>query len=466
MSYILLWTDLFIYLLLLLMFFFVCWCYRHTQIRNSWQHVIRSCQGIITLLILLTFILIGILDSIHFKTALLQYDHNGYQHKVTQVYSLLDIIVQPLGQEYEKTYSAPFSRHLYSKTLITTVQGKTIRTYPSLRYIKLGDPSKPVIVFIMKACGKALCFTLAVILLVLMFFNLKRYHKLVALTGVTTAIFHSIKDSIKVNLVAWITLFMLLWLVSSIALLAQHCHVLGTDKIGHDVLYQCIKSIRTGLVIGTLSTFIMLPFALLCGLMAGYFGGLVDDIIQYIYTTLSSIPGVLLIAAAVLALQMLMQQHPTWFDSMSARADARLLALCAILGLTGWTSLCRLLRGECLKLREADYVQAAKVLGVSHFKILIRHLLPNVLHIILITVVLDFSGLVLAEAVLSYVGVGVDPATLSWGNMINSARLELARDPIIWWPLLSAFVFMFSLVLAANLFSDVLRDAFDPRFQQ
>jgi peptide/nickel transport system permease protein len=88
-----------------------------------------------------------------------------------------------------------------------------------------------------------------------------------------------------------------------------------------------------------------------------------------------------------------------------------------------------------------------------------------VLHIVLITVVLDFSGLVLAEAALSYINIGVDPTMNSWGNMINSARLEMAREPIVWWSLAAAFGFMFTLVLAANLFSDVVRDAFDPRLR-
>jgi peptide/nickel transport system permease protein len=97
---------------------------------------------------------------------------------------------------------------------------------------------------------------------------------------------------------------------------------------------------------------------------------------------------------------------------------------------------------------------------------MMRHLLPNLLHLVLIAVVIDFSGLVLAEAVLSYVGVGVDPTTLSWGNMINSARLEMAREPMVWWSLLAAFTFMFTLVLAANLFSDAVRDAFDPRLRR
>jgi peptide/nickel transport system permease protein len=151
------------------------------------------------------------------------------------------------------------------------------------------------------------------------------------------------------------------------------------------------------------------------------------------------------------------------FDTAAARSDVRLLALCAILGVTGWTGLARLLRAEALKLRELEFVQAARAFGVTQGRILLRHLLPNVMHLVLITVVIDFSGLVLAEAVLSYVGVGVDPAMISFGNMINGARLELAREPVVWWQLAAAFLFMFVLVLAANLFADQVRDALDPK---
>jgi peptide/nickel transport system permease protein len=207
----------------------------------------------------------------------------------------------------------------------------------------------------------------------------------------------------------------------------------------------------------------MLPFALSLGIMAGYFGGRIDDLIQYLYTTLSSIPGVLLIAAAVLMMQVTMDSRADIFDSVTRRADFRLLFLCVILGITSWTGLCRLLRGETLKLREMEYVQAARGLGVGHATIMLRHILPNVLHLVIITTVLGFSGLVLAEAVLSYVGVGVDPAMNSFGTMINAARLEMAREPVVWWSLASAFVFMFVLVLAANLFADAVRDALDPR---
>jgi peptide/nickel transport system permease protein len=160
-----------------------------------------------------------------------------------------------------------------------------------------------------------------------------------------------------------------------------------------------------------------------------------------------------------------MSNNAEQFNNVTERADLRLLFLCVILGVTSWTSLCRLLRGETFKLRELEYVQAAQALGVRHFTVLYRHVVPNVLHIVLITVVLDFSGLVLAEAVLSYINIGVDPSTDSWGNMINGARLELAREPVVWWALAAAFFFMFTLVLAANLFADAVRDAFDPRLR-
>jgi peptide/nickel transport system permease protein len=122
-----------------------------------------------------------------------------------------------------------------------------------------------------------------------------------------------------------------------------------------------------------------------------------------------------------------------------------------------------LLRAETLKVSQLDYVQAATAFGVSHGGIIFRHILPNIMHLVLISVVLNFSGFVMAEAVLSYIGVGVDSSMNSWGNMINAERQELSRDPMVWWSITSAFFWMFLLVLAANLFADRVREAFDPR---
>jgi peptide/nickel transport system permease protein len=116
-----------------------------------------------------------------------------------------------------------------------------------------------------------------------------------------------------------------------------------------------------------------------------------------------------------------------------------------------------------MKLRELEYVQAARAFGVPAWRILARHIVPNLMHLVMISLVMQFSGFVLAEAVLSYVGVGVDPKTPSFGVMINSARAELAATPVVWWTLATAFGFMLALVLSANLFADAVRDAFDPR---
>ena len=224
-------------------------------------------------------------------------------------------------------------------------------------------------------------------------------------------------------------------------------HLFGTDKVGTDVFYRALKGIRTALIIGGFTTLTAIPFALCFGVVAGYFGGRVDDVVQYIYSTLASIPSILLIVAF-----MLLFGHG-------------LFNLCLILGISSWTGLCRLLRGETLKLRELEYIQAAEAFGVSRPQIILKHIIPNVMHIVLISAILRFSGLVFFEALLTYLQIGVDPTTGSWGNMINTARLELARDPVVWWNLIAAFLFMFWLVLPANLFGDAVRDALDPRLR-
>ena len=420
-----------------------------------------------SLVVLLAYVSIGLLDSIHFQRALQNDTKSAQAHYSSDVTSILDIVLQPLRDHVEKTYSAPFATHLYSKETIEGADGKTIRDYPRLKYggAFLHDPDRDRWPDIMSTIGVALMqgIGLWLVLAALLVGMLALRHR----RSMGQIVSDMIGDRMALPWhVILITVGILMLLGMLGADLGVKYHVFGTDKVGQDVLYQSLNSVRTGLVIGTLTTLVMLPFAVLLGIMAGYFRGWVDDVIQYIYTTLNSIPGVLLIAAAILTLQVFMQTHPEMFDIIAYRADMRLLFLCIILGITSWTGLCRLLRGETLKLSEIDYIQAAAAFGVGHLRIIVRHILPNVMHIVLISVVLDFSGLVLAEAVLSYVGVGVDPTMNSWGNMINAARLEMARDPIVWWSLLSAFVLMFVLVLAANLFSDAVRDAFDPRLRK
>jgi peptide/nickel transport system permease protein len=410
-------------------------------------------------------VIIGLLDSIHFRFALSSPQNSEKVYYSGEVKSLLDILMGPVGQQNEKSYSAPFATHLYSKVTTQLPDGTLVSQYPKLHYAGVhlknpADKAKDIIIRIVIGAISALVIWL-ITCFIWIFFLSRKNHENFNLY---------LKKIIRGKaFIAWrevlITLGIALQIIFIIAFLAAEYHILGTDKVGRDVFYETIKSIRTGLVIGTLTTLIMLPFAVIFGIMAGYFGNWIDDSVQYVYTTLSSIPAVLLITAVVLSLQIFIENHPNFFPTLALRADIRLLALCVILGITSWTTLCRLLRGETLKLREVDFIAAAIALGTRTSKILTQHILPNVMHIILITVVLDFSALVLAEAVLSYVGVGVDPTTISWGNMINSARLELAREPMVWWPLLAAFLFMFTLVLAANLFADAVRDAFDPRLR-
>jgi peptide/nickel transport system permease protein len=219
-------------------------------------------------------------------------------------------------------------------------------------------------------------------------------------------------------------------------------HVLGTDILGDDVLYKTLKGVKVALLIGGLTCLVLIPLALLFGVSAGYFGGRIDDIVFFTMSTLASIPNLLLLIALIMAL------------------GKGTLQVCFALGVTGWVGLSRLTRAETLKLRELDYVQAARALGVSHATIVMRHVLPNLAHLVIITFALLFTGLVLSETILAYLGIGLDG---SWGRMIDQSRNELSRDPIIWWNIIAASSALFILVLCVNLIADALRDILDPR---
>ncbi len=469
---VILWSDVLIWLLLLAALLSGWLSAGNPLWRSAWRRVGRSRAGMASGTVLLAFVIVGLLDSLHYRPRLAA---DGGQRATDQpavyaveVLSLLDALLTPLRTRNEKTYSEPLATRAHAKETIE-VRGsdgrlQQVRDYPRLRHggahlgADEGRRDADVAVRVLQALGLALLAWAAVVLAVC--------GGVVRTRGcgwrlAWRRVWRSEGDFAWNAILA--TLAALLLLAVPVALLAADYHVFGTDKVGQDVLYQVLKSVRTALVIGLVTTLVMLPLSVLLGVLAGYFGGWVDDIIQYLYTALSSIPGVLLIAAAVLMMQVLIDTHPQWFATAAERADLRLLALCFILGVTSWTGLCRLLRGETLKLRELEYIQAAQAFGVSSLRIIGRHIVPNLMHIVIIALVMDFSSLVLAEAVLSYVGIGVDPTMISFGTMINNARLELAREPLVWWSLSAAFLFMFSLVLAANLFADAVRDAFDPR---
>lgn len=456
-------TDFLLYVLVGAATMLIIRLRRDPAARLAWHRVFERPGAMVATVILATYVAVALLDSIHFRVAM--YSRNGVAVGYSQqVLSALDVLCGPLRRHVEHTYSAPFAEHALTRKTIMLPGGIERRIFPRLMWGGRGLSGRDArFRDIMARSGKG------VIEAVVIWFSLLATAWIVVrpCRSPWEAWRQLWRGTWALSWRAcWISLGIIVLIGAIIANLAPEYHVLGTDQVGIDVLYKSLKSVRTGVIIGTVTTLVTLPFALGLGIAAGYFGGIVDDLVQYVYTTLSSIPGVLLIAAAVLSLDLYLGKHANQFQSVLERADLRLLFLCLILGITSWTTLCRLLRGETFKLRESDFVQAAVALGVPRLRILRRHILPNVMHIVLITVVLDFSGLVLSEAVLTYVGVGVDPSTFSWGNMINSARLELAREPLVWWNLAAAFLFMFVLVLAANLFADAVRDAFDPRSRE
>lgn len=222
-------------------------------------------------------------------------------------------------------------------------------------------------------------------------------------------------------------------------------HWVGTDLFGRDVLARTAHGTITSLIVGISATALALTIGTVLGALAGYFGGKTDELIVWFYTTLDTIPYILLLVA------------------FSFVMGPSIRTLCLTLGLTGWVGHCRIVRSEFLKHRDREYVQGAKALGASNGRRIFIHILPNLNHLILINFSLGFVSAIKSEVILSYLGLGVEPGTPSWGMMINDAKLELARN--VWWGLLGATCAMFFLVLAFNLFNDSLRDALDPKLK-
>ena len=445
-------TDLFLFALVIAGAVYVRHALGSPQLRANWRLALQRPAAGVSAVILGFFLIIAIADSLHYPAA-----------KGVETRSVLDLALAPIARAQERTYSSPLAWLGFRKETFER-DGKMVRDYPRLKYggAHLGDPDSQWAGDVTRRAAAglgaaALAWMVASLIVVALLARGAHESFGAALGRVARG---RTQYPVRSMLVTALGLALA---VGAAVSLSTGYHVLGTDRVGASVLVAAVKSIRTALVIGSLTTLVVLPLAVAFGVAAGYFRGWVDEAIQYLYTLLASIPDVLLIAAAVLLLQVKIDTNPDLFETALERSDARLFFLCVILGITSFTGLCRLVRGETMKLRELEYIQAAHAFGVRAVRVLARHILPNVAPIVLISTVMQFSGFVLAEAVLSYVGVGVDPKTASFGVMINTARLELAATPVIWWSLASAFVFMFLIVLPANLFADAVRDAFDPR---
>ena len=323
-KFILLWTDAALFALVATCLFYAWHVSRTPTSRATWSRVAKHTPAMCSAVVLSLFVVIGLLDSVHFQPRLppaAGAPNNAQVVYAPKVVSLLDVLLADTALvSTEKTYSAPLAWKQFTKESILQEGGEPIRDFPRLRF---GGKhlENPEVQWLSDVTYRATMGGIAGLLLT-------------ALIGVV---------SFRVSGVPWramlITFGIMSVLLGITIGLASGYHVLGTDRTGNDVLWQALKSIRTAWVIGTLTTVAMLPPAIIFGLTAGYFKGWVDDVIQYIYTTLTSVPGVLLIAACVLMMQVYIDTHPDLFPTSAQRADIRLFLLCLILGLTGWAGM-------------------------------------------------------------------------------------------------------------------------------
>lgn len=221
-------------------------------------------------------------------------------------------------------------------------------------------------------------------------------------------------------------------------------HPLGTDNLGRDVLARLVQGSRIAFQVGIVTSLIAIPIGVLLGCVAGYFGGRVDDIIVWLYSTFACMPGLLFILAIAMVV------------------GKGLVGVYLGIGLTTWVGLCRLIRAEVMKHKSRPYVLAARASGAGHARIIFRHILPNVAHIVIITFSLRFPAAIATEVFMSYLGIGAQGEP-SWGIMIGNARLRLWHG--FWWEMTFVTLAIFGVVLAFNLFGDALRDALDPRLR-
>ncbi len=216
---------------------------------------------------------------------------------------------------------------------------------------------------------------------------------------------------------------------------------LGSDNLGRDVFQRLIQGTRIAFHVGIITSLIAIPLGVFLGCLGGYFGGKTDDLVVWMCATVASMPGLLFI----LAVAMVVGQG--------------LMGVYLGIGLTTWVGVCRNVRGEVIKHRGRAYVQAAQMLGYSHLRIIFRHIMPNVTHIILIAFSIRFPASVATEVFISFLGIGVQGEP-SWGIMINNARLRLWQG--VWWEMTFVTLAIFVLVLAFNHLADALRDLLDP----
>jgi peptide/nickel transport system permease protein len=241
---------------------------------------------------------------------------------------------------------------------------------------------------------------------------------------------------------------------------------MGTDYQGRDVFWRAVAGTSTAIKVGALASLLSALIGVALGAAAGYFGGWIDDFVVWIYSSFASMPTLLFILAFALLVSKGFL-FPPLADFLKSTAetfgsDMGMMAIYLGIGLTGWVSLCRVVRGETMRLRELAYVQAAKAMGFSSMRIIIKHIIPNLFHLVIIYFTMRFAYAIMTEVIVSYLGLGVEMAP-SWGVMIADGQERLWRG--IWWEVAAATGFMFFLVLSLHTLGDSLRDILDPRLK-
>jgi peptide/nickel transport system permease protein len=221
-------------------------------------------------------------------------------------------------------------------------------------------------------------------------------------------------------------------------------YLLGGDEVGRSQVVRLLYGGQISLFIGFVAAFMNLTIGVGIGLLAGYFRGRVDDVITWFITTLNSIPIIFLLII------------------ISALFSPGAVTLTIIIGVLFWTGITNFVRGQTFALREREFIIAARTVGASASRIMLRHILPNVLPLIFVLLAIDIGTIILAESALSYLGLGVMPPTPSWGNMLTNAASYFTRA---WWLVVSPGVMVFLTVLCLYLIGDGLRDALDPRLK-
>ena len=240
----------------------------------------------------------------------------------------------------------------------------------------------------------------------------------------------------------------------------------GTDYLGRSVLTRAVFGAKTAVKVGVIASFLAVFLGVFLGIQAGYKGGKTDDFVVWIYSTFASMPTLLFILAFSLLVSkgFLFPPLEKAFAALAAllRTEPGMLSVYLGIGMTGWVALCRVVRAETMKLRETQYVQAAKTLGARDRQIIFKHILPNLSHLIIIYFTMRFALAIMTEVIVSYLGFGAQREP-SWGTMIAQGQSQLWQG--IWWEAGAATLFMFILVLALNLLGDALRDATDPKLK-